>query len=758
VSDNRILWGYVKGCAGASTVNDTEQVNEMKKRRTKWAAGWVAALAIGGMFAAQDAQAVILFDFNNGTALDGAGVGATMVATNDVTTDTRTLTTVDIIGADGSKASEGTNHVTQIKSNWDALGINDATSDDDENSFDLSEAWVFKFDGAVELVNLDMSGVNAGGGGIQITLSSSAFDDIVYSADGNGDTVDLGDVLVPARTEITLTTTAVDTDPQWRMPYLTVEPIADSTIAFNFVDGSEFDDPAAIGSTMTTNTLTITTVDLIGQDGSLNSTGATHKLNIFGDLNALAINDGNIGGTEYKEFNPGEGWVMTFDQDVNLVELDMYSQDAGAEMTVSSLAFGDFVLVDGVNDEDIHSFNHTYVAAGTEITFQMTSTTNDADQGMGITSLTVELAENQPAAIETKNGTPYVWLDQFFPGLETAADYLAADNGDSDNDGMTGRDEYIAGTIPTNAASVLEGRDVGIVGGHAVVAWQSVPGKCYGVMAATNLVSGNWTVLANNLTGTVAETSYTSSVAAASSAFYKVGIEKREIYLLIGQSNMAGRGPMEAQDEGVIEGCELFNFDEAWEPATNPLNQYSTVRKDLDVQQLNPGYGFAMRLVELRPEVSVGLVVNAIGGTSIDKWAKTSTEYNYYTEAVARTQAALADGNSRLAGILWHQGESDGNRTSSYMGKLTTLIADLRADFNAPDLPFIAGQVEMDEANYPGDPRAINDVIIELPNVVSNTAVASSEGLTTIDGTHFDSASQRELGKRYAEALLGLQE
>jgi hypothetical protein len=232
-------------------------------------------------------------------------------------------------------------------------------------------------------------------------------------------------------------------------------------------------------------------------------------------------------------------------------------------------------------------------------------------------------------------------------------------------------------------------------------------------------------------------------------------IQQREICLLIGQSNMAGRGAIEAMDEGPIDGCELFNAEGEWEPATNPLNKYSTVGEKISVQKLNPGYGFAKRLHELRPEISVGLVVNARGGTSISKWAKTSTEYNYYSEAVARTQAALADGNSRLAGILWHQGESDGNRTGSYMKKLTTLIADLRADFNAPDLPFIAGQVEKDDTD--GKPaRVFNEVIILLPSVVSNTAVVSTEGLLTLDGTHFDSAGQRELGRRYADALLSL--
>jgi hypothetical protein len=231
----------------------------------------------------------------------------------------------------------------------------------------------------------------------------------------------------------------------------------------------------------------------------------------------------------------------------------------------------------------------------------------------------------------------------------------------------------------------------------------------------------------------------------------KVAIEDRQIYLLIGQSNMAGRAPIE--DEAPIEGCELFNVSGEWEPATNPLNRYSTVRKKLSSQMLGPGYGFAKRLHELHPDTPIGLVVNAKGGTKIAEWAKGT---DYYNEAVARLKAALADG-SQLGGILWHQGEGDSRRTETYLDSLSTLIANLRSDLNAPDLPFIAGLLEMDDRDFGKSPRLINEVILTLPSVVPNTAVASTEGLLTMDGTHFDSAGQRELGKRYAEALFSLE-
>ena len=153
---------------------------------------------------------------------------------------------------------------------------------------------------------------------------------------------------------------------------------------------------------------------------------------------------------------------------------------------------------------------------------------------------------------------------------------------------------------------------------------------------------------------------------------------------------MSGRAPIEKQDEAPIEGCELLNASGEWEPATNPLNRDSTIGKRPSMQRLGPGYGFAKRWRELHPDMSIGLVVNARGGTKIAAWAK---GIDYYNEALARLKIALASGG-QLGGVLWHQGEGDSGKTETYLDSLSTLIADLRADLDAPDLPFVAGLLE----------------------------------------------------------------
>ena len=105
-----------------------------------------------------------------------------------------------------------------------------------------------------------------------------------------------------------------------------------------------------------------------------------------------------------------------------------------------------------------------------------------------------------------------------------------------------------------------------------------------------------------------------------------------------------------------------------------------------------------------------------------------------------------------MKGIVWHQGESNTGRYKKYMPKLITLIKAFRNDFNSPNLPFVVGQLSPDK---PGRIN-FNKMLLELPNRISHTGVVTTDSTSTIDKTHFDSASQRLLGKRYAQEMLKL--
>ena len=226
-----------------------------------------------------------------------------------------------------------------------------------------------------------------------------------------------------------------------------------------------------------------------------------------------------------------------------------------------------------------------------------------------------------------------------------------------------------------------------------------------------------------------------------------VSKESLHIYLLIGQSNMAGRAQVEEEHAGAIEGCFLLGAQDEWEPASNPLNRYSTIRKGIEIQRLNPGYGFAKAMRKANPEVSIGLVVNAKGGSKIEEWEKGT---HFYDEALRRVREARKTGI--LKGVLWHQGEGNSREPDTYLEKLKGLIADLRKDLGEADLPFVAGQVFYHPETKP-HMEAINQEIARLPEVVPNTGYVSSEGLTTFDNTHFDVPSTLILGERYAKEM-----
>lgn len=220
--------------------------------------------------------------------------------------------------------------------------------------------------------------------------------------------------------------------------------------------------------------------------------------------------------------------------------------------------------------------------------------------------------------------------------------------------------------------------------------------------------------------------------------------EDLHIYLLIGQSNMAGRAPLDQVTSAPLEGTVLLNDKDEWEPAIAPLNRYSTIRKGLGMQKLNPGFSFAKEMRTAHPKATIGLVVNAKGGSSIEEWAP---DKKFYQDLIKRSKAAQMTGT--LKGILWHQGESNSTRAELYADQLKALVENLRKDLGTPDLPFVAGEIKEGEK--------INAEIAKLPDAVPQTAVASSKGLKTMDRWHFDAPSMITLGERYATEMLRLQ-
>ncbi|HEU0009365.1 MAG TPA: choice-of-anchor Q domain-containing protein [Verrucomicrobiae bacterium] len=118
----------------------------------------------------------------------------------------------------------------------------------------------------------------------------------------------------------------------------------------------------------------------------------------------------------------------------------------------------------------------------------------------------------------------YAWLQQYSLPTDGSADFT-----DSDGDGMTNRQEWRAGTEPTNALSVLRLLTPVPVGSDFVLRWESVPGRYYFLERSTNLTQlPPFLPLASGIIGQYQSgtTTYTETNGAGRGPyFYRVGVE-----------------------------------------------------------------------------------------------------------------------------------------------------------------------------------------------------------------------------------------
>jgi hypothetical protein len=126
--------------------------------------------------------------------------------------------------------------------------------------------------------------------------------------------------------------------------------------------------------------------------------------------------------------------------------------------------------------------------------------------------------EFQPGA----SGEFIGWLSGY--GLPTDG---SADDADSDSDLLNNWQEWIAGTIPTDAASALRLFNPTADSSGVIVSWQSVSNRTYFLERATNLgATSPFLLLTSNLLGQTGTTSYTDTNAVAPGPFfYRVGVQ-----------------------------------------------------------------------------------------------------------------------------------------------------------------------------------------------------------------------------------------
>ncbi|MEK5035520.1 sialate O-acetylesterase [Paenibacillus sp. FSL R7-0302] len=220
-------------------------------------------------------------------------------------------------------------------------------------------------------------------------------------------------------------------------------------------------------------------------------------------------------------------------------------------------------------------------------------------------------------------------------------------------------------------------------------------------------------------------------------------------FLMLGQSNMAGRGFLHEVDPIYNEKIKMLRNGQ-WQMMTEPINY------DRPVSGVSLAASFADAWSKANSDEEIGLIPCAEGGSSLNDWHPEGILFQH-----ALSEARFALRSSQICGILWHQGESDSYHSlhETYYEKLTLIIETLRNELNLDEVPLIIGGLgdflgKTGFGQQATEYRQVNEQLLRFANEQQNCYFVTAAELTANpDGIHMNAVSQRKFGYRYFEAF-----
>ena len=285
--------------------------------------------------------------------------------------------------------------------------------------------------------------------------------------------------------------------------------------------------------------------------------------------------------------------------------------------------------------------------------------------------------------------------------------------------------------------------------------------------------------------------------------------ENYDIYLLAGQSNADGRGVIEGvTDQGqfvpglvgdlaqyalpqpehriyfsnpgisddiagnpeYVTGWQTLQPGFSIEPGfRGPLGDFDEngIITSFNTNTFGPEVSFASEIAEATGTTNnVGIIKVTDGGTSLAvDWRAPGSDsaddeggLHYallVSQALAALEALEAEGNTgTIRGLVWHQGESDSSsaRASQYQDRFENFVAQLQEDLDLEELPTVIGELAPSRPNN-GEIAPVLASIAADNDSISLTSSVGLESVSSEDLTHFNTASQIELGRRFAQDL-----
>lgn len=222
-------------------------------------------------------------------------------------------------------------------------------------------------------------------------------------------------------------------------------------------------------------------------------------------------------------------------------------------------------------------------------------------------------------------------------------------------------------------------------------------------------------------------------------------------FLLIGQSNMAGRG-FKSEVPPIYNERIMMLRNGRWQMMSEPIH----------FDRSTAGVGLAASFAELwcndNEGEKIGLIPCAEGGSSIDEWLVGGKLFRH---AISEARFAMED--SELAGVLWHQGESDSQaeKHKAYREKLARIFDEIRGVLSLQDTPFIVGGLGdfLGKSGFGAgcvEYQLINNELQKYTQSTEHCYYVTAKGLSSNpDGIHINAISQRIFGIRYYQAYCG---
>jgi hypothetical protein len=249
---------------------------------------------------------------------------------------------------------------------------------------------------------------------------------------------------------------------------------------------------------------------------------------------------------------------------------------------------------------------------------------------------------------------------------------------------------------------------------------------------------------------------------------------KAKVFILSGQSNMSGGGPVVPEglqfDPAVGDKVRIWDASDAWNKRGilgkwASLNEIQTIKKEMRADLIGPEFGFAKAMSEFYPAEKIHLIKVAKGGTPINFWLPDAKgKANGHTQLLENLKNALEkiEGEYEIMGMLWMQGESDSKTQAdaeAYQKKLEQLIALIRKETGKPELPVVIGRLSSKILESKKFKMPFVKIVQSGQEAVTktdkNAFVIDTDDLSQRDDlVHYDQAGQLGLGKRFGEAMV----